>query len=130
MTSSIQKKQRRYERHCRNRQRDLQHKEGAWKSGKLIEENHNNSEYSPNYTVELCNRLVDILGNYLTYCQNINNNNSFLSKFRAYRIKVRDLILHWNSTVSKSNKYNFLKKVIEEYWDNPDDLIKNVRYDK
>jgi hypothetical protein len=130
MTSSSRKKQRRYERHCRNREKDQQHKEGAWRSGKLIEENHNNSEYSSNYTIELCDRLVDILGDSLIYCQSINNNDLFLSKFRAYRIKVRDLILHWSSTVPKSDKYNFLKRVIEEYWDNPDNLIKNVSYDK
>jgi hypothetical protein len=55
------KKRRRLERHIRNKNKEKAYKEEAWENGKLIEENHNNGPYSPGYTLELGQRLFQIM---------------------------------------------------------------------
>ena len=46
------------EKKIHNREKDFTYKQEAWNSGKLIEENHNQGPYSPEYTRELTKRLV------------------------------------------------------------------------
>lgn len=120
MSSSERKKERRKQRHLRNIQKEIDHKKDAWEKGKLIEENHNNSFYSEKYTYDLCCRLVKIL---IDISKNNNDPESVIIKFRLYKNKIRDLILHWNPNVNKGDEYNFLKESLEIYWDDKDNLI-------
>lgn len=120
MSSSEGKKERRRKRHLRNIQKEIEYKKDAWDRGKLIEENHNNSFYSEKYTQDLCSRLVNIL---INICKECNDVDMVVSKFRLYKNKIRDLILHWNPNVNKGGEYNFLKESLEVYWDDKEHLI-------
>lgn len=110
MSSSKRKKERRKERHERNIKDDITHKAQAWESGRLIEENHNQGPYSETYTAELCERLVQ-------YVQEEFDKGNGVVGFRKYKMKIQDLILHWNSLVPKGPGYNWLKTLLEVYWD-------------
>ena len=46
-----------------------------------------------------------------------------LKKFRMYRMKIRDFILHYNPDIPKTNAYEYLKSAIEAYWDRPEKLL-------
>ena len=121
MTSSKRKKERRLQRHLRNIQKEIDYKKQAWENGKLIEENHNQGPYSKNYTIELCDRLVKIL-------RNIVNEPGIdldltIRKFRLYKNKIKDLILHWNPEAEKDKDYNYLKGSLETYWDCKDNML-------
>ena len=48
-----------HEKKKKNRVKDKEYKNEAWKKGKLIEENHNNKPYSSPYTLELGTRLYN-----------------------------------------------------------------------
>ena len=130
MTSSKRKKERRRMRYLRNVRKEVEYKKEAWENGKLIEENHNNGPYSPGYSVELGNRLYNIIQSYKE--QALNNsellddtqrNEFMLRKFRMYRMKIRDFILHYNPDIPKTEAYEYLKFSIETYWDRPDKLL-------
>lgn len=129
MTSSKKKKERRKLRYLRNIRKEVEYKKDAWEKGKLIEENHNNGPYSPEYSVELGNRLYNIIQSFKEQAfsnsslNSVQKNEFLLIKFRMYRIKIRDFILHYNSIIPKSEEYNYLKSLIEIYWDKPSELI-------
>ncbi|MBP3732170.1 MAG: hypothetical protein J6I84_02880 [Bacilli bacterium] len=125
---SLNKKIRREARHQRNIQKELDHKKAAWEAGKLIEENHNNNPYSAEYTSGLERRLIEIIGDIRTKSETYSDVKSrsdyVLFRFRAYRKKIQDFILHYNPELSKTEGYEQLKRLLEVYWDNPDDLWK------
>lgn len=129
MTNSKKKKERRKLRYLRNIRKEVEYKKDAWEKGKLIEENHNNGPYSPEYSVELGNRLYNIIQSFKEQAFNnsslnsVQKNEFLLIKFRMYRIKIRDFILHYNPIIPKSKEYNYLKSLIEIYWDKPSELI-------
>lgn len=110
------RKIRRAERHERNRRKDENHKKEAWDSGRLIEENHGTSPYSPEYTRDLTKRLTEII----LGCTGI-------SSFRAYRSKIRDLIIYYSPEVEKTGDYYFLKSVLETYWDRAEELMEKIK---
>lgn len=113
MSSSKRKKERRKARHDRNVKAEQEHKTQAWERGKLIEENHNQGPYSENYTKALAERLVE----YVTAEQE-KSPEQFVVGFRKYKMKIQDLILHWNPLVQKGPEYQWLKRLLEVYWDN------------
>lgn len=130
MTNSKKKKERRKLRYLRNIRKEVEYKKDAWEKGKLIEENHNNGPYSPEYSIELGNRLYNIMQSFKEQAFNskellnsVQKNEFLIIKFRMYRIKIRDFILHYNPIIPKSKEYNYLKLLIETYWDNPNELI-------
>ena len=130
MSSSKRKKERRRLRYLRNVRKEVEYKKEAWDNGKLIEENHNNGPYSPEYSIELGNRLYNIIQSYKnqvindpSLSDNSQKNDSMLKKFRMYRIKIRDFILHYNPNIPKTEAYEYLKFSIEVYWDMPDKLL-------
>lgn len=131
MTSSKRKKERRKMRYLRNVRKEVEYKKEAWENGKLIEENHNQGPYSPGYSIELGDRLMKIIQGYKEMCLQPNpenggepgGNEMMIRKFRMYRIKIRDFILHYNPGIPKTEAYEYLKLGIETYWDNPDQLI-------
>lgn len=125
MSSSKRKKERRKMRYERNVQKEVEYKKQAWESGKLIEENHNGGPYSAQYSIELGERLYNIIQNYRLQCLSPEGggNELFIQKFRLYRKKIRDFILHWNPDTPKTEAYNYLKSAIETYWDCPEKLI-------
>ena len=104
------------ERKRQNRAKDEAYKEEAWESGKLIEENHNQRYYSPEYTRALAKRLVY----YITQDrESSNTSNEFLSRFQSRKKKIIDLIILWNPEVSREElpEHNYLKSLLETYWD-------------
>ncbi len=119
------KKERRHQRYLKNVQKEKDHKKEAWERGKLIEENHNGESYSPEYTVELEERLRTIISGILPQTAGMDSESSaefILLKFRLYRQKIRDYILHYPRSLPKSETYEYLKRAIETYWDTPDKL--------
>lgn len=131
MTSSKRKKERRRMRYLRNVRKEVEYKKEAWENGKLIEENHNQGPYSAGYSIELGERLMKIIQGYKEMCLQPNpetgegpgGNELMIKKFRMYRMKIRDFILHYNPDIPKTEAYEYLKNGIETYWDNPDNLI-------
>ena len=125
------KKLRREKRHQRNKKKEEEYKKEAWESGKkLIEENHNNNPYSSNYSEELGRRLYNILqGIYeksLQFSEDKDQKDYILIRFRSYRKKIQDFILHYNPELPKTEEYEFLKNILEIYWDRPGDLGKEL----
>lgn len=130
MTSSKRKKERRRMRYLRNVRKEVEYKKEAWENGKLIEENHNQGPYSAGYSIELGERLMNIMKNYKNMCLQphpetgiVGGNDLMLRKFRMYRMKIRDFIIHYNPEIPKTEAYEYLKNGIETYWDNPENLI-------
>lgn len=120
-------------RYLRNVRKEVEYKKAAWESGKLIEENHNQGPYSPGYSIELGDRLMKIIQGYKEQCLSpdpmtgvIGGNELMIRKFRLYRMKIRDFILHYNPEIPKTEAYEYLKQAIETYWDNPERLIESV----
>lgn len=129
MTSSNLRKQKRRERKERNIQKELTYKKEKWENGKLIEENHNNKYYSEEYSIELGNRLYNIIESIKSSCKEIpieSVNEIFIGRFLLYKNKIRDFILFYNPNIKKSNEYNYLKKLLENYWDNKNNLYFNL----
>lgn len=112
------KKIRRQLRHKKNSERDREYKIEAWKSGKLIEENHNSGPYTSDYTIELSERLIQYL---LQERDKVMNGpdpeQKFTESFRRYKKKIQTLILHWSPIAPKDFNYDFLKELLETYWD-------------
>ena len=126
MSSSKRKKERRRMRYERNVRKEQEYKKMMWETGqKLIEENHNGGPYSGPYSIELGERLYNIIQKYRAQCleQDGGGNEKFVMRFRLYRMKIRDFILHYNPDVPKTPAYQYLKSAIETYWDCPDKLI-------
>lgn len=144
MSNSTRKKERRRLRYERNVRKEKEYKAQAWKEGKLIEPNHNNGPYPPDYSIELGKRLYEriqtnkglvyqspdshlpegfIWENMTEEEKRSHVNNMLLYKFRLYRIKIRDFILHYNPDIPKTPEYEYLKLLIETYWDTPEKLI-------
>lgn len=119
MSSSAKKKERRRLRYERNVKKELDHKKEAWESGKLIEENHNGKCYSDEYTINLSKRLMQyLLQEYDKSLTNIAPDIEFIRQFRKYRMKIRDLIILWSPNIPETiPEYEFLKGLIETYWD-------------
>ena len=132
---SIRKKERRKARYEKNVKKELDHKREAWNNGKLIEENHNQGPYSELYTKDLCKRLIQYIDQEKQRALlSKDPPNNFLVGFRKYKIKIQDLILHWNNNVEKNYMYYYLKTLLETYWDwvlmgHVEELI-NLNYDR
>lgn len=120
------KKIRRKFRHERNAKKDREYKIEAWKSGKLIEENHNSGPYTSDYTIELSERLVQYL---LQERDKVINESEperkFTEAFRRYKKKIQTLILHWSPIAPEDFNYKFLKELLETYWD---EVVTNNNY--
>ena len=130
MSNKENKKRRRLERHIRNKNNEIAYKEEAWEKGKLIEENHNNGPYSAKYTIELGTRLYNIMkdtaiktGQFETEEE---KSSYAIFRFRSYRKKIQDYILHYDPGTPKTEVYEFLKHLIETYWDCPTNLWKEI----
>ena len=127
MSNKENKKRRRLERHIRNKNKEKVYKEEAWENGKLIEENHNNGPYSPGYTLELGQRLFQIMKDVKEKMAEQEDKETYaIFRFRSYRKKIQDYILHYSPEVPKNEVYESLKRLIETYWDSSSDLWKEV----
>ena len=103
------------EKKIHNREKDFTYKQEAWNSGKLIEENHNQGPYSPEYTRELTKRLVLLIAQDRKESQ---TEKEFLSRFLSRKKKIIDLLLLWNPDVSRDiPEHEYLKTLLETYWD-------------
>lgn len=114
MSNRENKKIRRRQRYERNVKKEIDHKNTAWREGKLLEENHNGGPYSEPYTKALTDRLVL----YISQGWDGQDYEKYLKNFRKYKQKVITLILHWNPNVPKTYPgYEDLKNLMEIYWD-------------
>lgn len=118
-------------RYERNVKKEIDHKNQAWQEGKLIEENHNQDPYSPEYTLALSERLVQYVNQERTKAETmipgsildkktelpLSSDEVFVRGFRKYKMKIQDLILYWNPRVPRNNDYYYLKTLIDTYWD-------------
>lgn len=114
------------------------------KAGKIIEPNHNDSMFDYQRSVEIASKLVsrikstrefvksnpekflkpDISWNLLTQEEKRKHiNDVLLVKFRLYRKKVISFILHCDLEAKKEKNYLYLKRMVEMYWDDPDNFI-------
>lgn len=114
------KQERRKQRHLRNVAKDLNHKKEAWEAGKLIKPNHNNKPYPIEYSQELGKRLLERLRNYKAI---VTTNEEFVSKFRLYKKKCIEYILHYDHQQAISEDYTKIKTLLETYWDDINNLI-------
>lgn len=114
MSSSVKKKERKKERYLRNVKKELDYKEEAWNSGKLIEENHNGKFYSLEYAISLGSRLFSIVEGFITGSSVTNT--SFLRDYVKYKGRIRDYIILCPKE-ARDNNYEFLKESLELYWD-------------
>lgn len=125
MSNKENKKRRRLERHIRNKTKEIEYKAEAWEKGKLIEENHNNGPYSSGYTLELGTRLYNIMKDIGIKMEEQEDKSEYaIFRFRSYRKKIQDYILHYDPGTPKTEGYEVLKRLIECYWDCPSDLWK------
>src|SRR5574344_929923 len=83
---------------------DEKYKETEWDNGRLIEENHGTEKYSESFTIKLKDRLFDYL------------QNPTLQKIYTYKDWMIKLLVFWNNTVKKDNKYFYIKNLLEDYW--------------
>lgn len=112
----MKREARRKARRESNREKDRAYKEAAWLSGKLIEENHNKNRYTEEYSQKLAERLVNILSTGRRESLDKKDPfNYFHNLFLSYKNRIRDLILNWSG--DKNDNYEYLKAMLENYWD-------------
>lgn len=117
MSSSNAKKERRRLRHERNILKDQTHKKDAWDSGKIIYENHNNKFFSPEYSVELTQRLWRMV------LESLKSEETFIRDYQKIKPKLIDSILMYNPEIPKLDEYQLIKYSLELYWDNRDNMF-------
>ena len=118
MSSSKKKEERRRMRYERNVRKEIEHKNRAWNDGKLIEENHNQGPYSEQYTIAVSERLFQYVNQERDRSlQTETPAEEYIRGFRKYKMKIQDMILHWNPAVPKTPQYEYLKTTLEIYWD-------------
>lgn len=74
-------------------------------SGKLIEENHNGYDYSPEFTEKAKSWYLSII--YFKTKQYKNDHEKFGIFLKNHRKKFQDLLLHWPEKMEKDWIYNF-----------------------
>ena len=116
----MNKKEKRLERHIKNKRNEETHKKEAWKKGKLIRPNHNEKPFPIEYSKSLGIRLINL---FKKYKEESTNNEEFVFKFQAYRKRCIEFILYYDHSYPLTNEYNTIKTLLETYWDNPENLI-------
>ena len=125
MSSSKRKKERRAARKARNIAKQKKEQKEKWERGGIILENHNNSEFSPEYCIALANRLVEILTRGWNGANG--DNERFIVYYQMFKNKIKGLMLLWNDTVPKTPEvYYFLKRSLEIYWDDRENLHRKL----
>lgn len=91
-------------RHIRNQNKDREQKQKSWEEGKLIYENHNNEYFSPEFSIKFLDRIVE----------KIKKGDTEFYKLKEHAINA---ILMFNPEVEKPEEWYYLKRKLEEYWD-------------
>lgn len=120
-TARKRRQERRIVRHSINKEKDLIHKEEAWKNGQLIRPSSNSYFWDESYLIEFGQRLSDIMKDLIGQ-----PNEFILNKFRLYKEAIRDFILKFDPKVKKSENYFYLKTLLETYWDEPENLYSKL----
>lgn len=116
--STRRKKERRKLRYQRNVKKEFDYKNSAWQSGKLIEENHNGKYYSPEYSKALCYRLYKYIGEVMNQSMTAEDPGRYILKgIWRYKTWIINLILKWSDSEPTNEYYDYLKRVLETYWD-------------
>lgn len=111
------RQERRKIRHQRNKDKDREMKKEAWSKGKLIKPDLNTYFWEESYLRDLEKRLYEIMKG-----MKDKDNSYILQKFRLYKDKVKTYILKYNPSYIKTEEYKYLKKLLEIYWDEPENL--------
>jgi hypothetical protein len=53
-------------------------------------------------------------------------NDYVVFRFRAYRKKIQDYILHYDPSTPKTEAYETLKSLLETYWDEPEKMVEKI----
>lgn len=124
MSTSKAKKEKRKKKKDERRTQHQDNKISKWKSGKLVKENANGDKYSKGYTIELRDRLMDLILFNLRDPACIQNPFMFYHRFLQTKSYIRDLLVYWSGDVERKDdyKYWFLKKCYEIYLDNAETL--------
>lgn len=111
------RQERRKIRHQRNKDKDQRIKKEAWSKGKLIKPDLNTYFWEESYLRDLEKRLYEIMKG-----MKDKDSSYILQKFRLYKDKVKTYILKYNPSYTKTEEYKYLKKLLEIYWDEPENL--------
>ena len=141
MSSSLNKKQRRKERHLKRKAATESHNKKMWEEGKkLIEPEYSSDGFYPeSYSIELGIRLYNIIVSFRDRVISdgiihdprypddqekvLSPNDRMLYYFRKYRKKIRDFIILYNPNIPETKEFLYLKRAIEVYWDEPNKLL-------
>ncbi len=83
-------------------------------SGRLIEENHNGLDYSPEFTDKAASRHLSDLQEVLGL-----DPDQFLYFVRTRKSKYIDLVLKWPTMYPRDSRFWFFKELLDLYWANP-----------
>jgi hypothetical protein len=138
-SKSQRKKQRRLERHQKNIQKGETQKQESWESGRLIKPQM--STYNSQWPEETCREFGErLVSRIKEYKQRVASGEFddfelpstpgvkytrpelFVLKFRLYKRKAIDYILHYNQNIPKTPDYYYIKQALEIYWDTPEEL--------
>lgn len=104
-------------RHQRNKEKDVEQKKEAWENGRLIKPDLNSYFWDEDYLHDFERRIVGIMES-----MKEKKDSYILQKFRLYKDKIKVYILKYNPKYTKTKGYYYLKKLLETYWDEPDNL--------
>lgn len=88
-------------------------------STKFIKENHNNGDYTKDFTIEASNHYLKTLWN--EWQLNCDNGNRYLLSFRRIKSDLQSLLLQWNPEVPRNDTYNLIKTLLDTYRENKED---------
>lgn len=97
-------------------------------TSKLIEENHNGHDYSPEFTEKARDHYMDYLWkNWMIMCDDPNR---WLYCFQKMRLKIQTLLLHWSPDYQRGPEFWYFKELLDTYRDNKTngDLLLSVTY--
>ena len=137
----LNRKIRRKERHEKRKSAEQAYKKKMWEEGKKLIEPEYSAEghYPADYSIELGKRLVSIIQGFRDRVikegtihdprvpedveKYLGPNDRIIYFFRKYRIKIRNFIILYNPDIPETNEFLYLKRAIETYWDEPQNLL-------
>lgn len=134
------RKIRRKERHEKRKAAGEAYKKKMWEEGKKLIEPEYSAEghYPADYSIELGKRLFKIIQDFrdrVTEEGRIEDprhpgENKYLEPgermlyyFSKYRQKIRNFIILYHPDIPETPEFQYLKKAIETYWDEPYNLL-------
>lgn len=109
----LNKSERRKERREKNKQNQEKYINSQISQGKLMWENTNGQDFSPEWINSQLPNLVEGIEKGVSKSQK-----ELMGWIMSKKELIRDIILYWPDDLLKSYEYYLLKFTIEAYWDN------------